>query len=281
MARPLSGLRNILREFQGKGPGRVITVARPASCLLLRGPAFGIIKPDQINPIKTESAEMPKLVEKVTIDAGTHSYAMRPADYVDALVLGTTAKDWVLPEDGNHLFFSATGDFFAQFFPDATANMVTNGDFAADTDWTKGTGWTIAGGVGVATGGISTFLTQDPVYPVIDGQAYRVTGAVTRSAGGVYPIVGGQRGTQVTATGSIDEIVIGGTTQVIGFEGNGFTGTVDNLTITPVAIVPGADIIKGTAPELNPTQRMAKGIGRVSLVAAEADTILTIAVTRN
>ena len=24
--------------------------------------------------------------------------------------------------------------------------LVTNGDFATDTDWTKGTGWTISGG---------------------------------------------------------------------------------------------------------------------------------------
>ena len=40
------------------------------------------------------------------------------------------------------------------------SELVTNGDFAADSDWTKGAGWAITGGVAEYTGATSTALEQ-------------------------------------------------------------------------------------------------------------------------
>ena len=44
--------------------------------------------------------------------------------------------------------------------PTLGADVVVNGDFDADTDWGKGTGWTIAAGVASKAAGTGSFLTQ-------------------------------------------------------------------------------------------------------------------------
>lgn len=110
---------------------------------------------------------------------------------------------------------------------------VTNGDFDTDTDWTKGTGWTIGSGVATATGAISTAIEQNSAVTLIEGQAYTVTYTMTRSAGGLIPSVGGTDGTEQTADGTYTEVIIAGSTQVLAWTGNGFTGTLDSVSVTP------------------------------------------------
>jgi len=110
-------------------------------------------------------------------------------------------------------------------------SYVSNGDFATDTVWTKGTGWSIGAGVATATGAISTAISQTAPATLTDGAAYRVTYTITRSAGGLIPSIGGANGTERTATGTYTEIIIAGSTQAIAFTGNGFTGTLDNVVI--------------------------------------------------
>ena len=52
--------------------------------------------------------------------------------------------------------------------------LVTNGTFATDSDWVKGTGWSISGGVGVANGVTSQNLRQNGV--ALEGnKVYSVT----------------------------------------------------------------------------------------------------------
>lgn len=53
------------------------------------------------------------------------------------------------------------------------AETVTNGVFAADSDWTKGAGWTIAAGVASFSGSTVTDLSQ--VLTVLNGETYEVT----------------------------------------------------------------------------------------------------------
>jgi hypothetical protein len=53
------------------------------------------------------------------------------------------------------------------------AETVTNGEFAADSDWTKGTGWTIAAGVASFSGSAVADLSQ--VLTVVSGETYEVT----------------------------------------------------------------------------------------------------------
>ena len=120
-------------------------------------------------------------------------------------------------------------------FVDSGLNKyATNGTFAADSDWTKGAGWSIGSGVATATGAISTAIEQDAAVTVIEGQSYTVTMTITRTAGGLIPSIGGTDGTERTAAGTYTETIIAGSTQALAFTGNGFTGTLDDVTVTRV-----------------------------------------------
>lgn len=60
--------------------------------------------------------------------------------------------------------------------------LVTNGAFAANTDWTKGTGWTIASGVASKAAGAAANLTQ--AIALTAGQSFEVTYTVTALSAG-------------------------------------------------------------------------------------------------
>jgi hypothetical protein len=112
------------------------------------------------------------------------------------------------------------------------AEYVTNGAFASDTGWTKGTGWTIAAGVATATGAISTALSQTAAITLIAGYTYTITYTVTASAGTVTPSIGGTAGTARSTSATFTETIVAGSTQILAFTGAGFTGTLDNVTVT-------------------------------------------------
>jgi len=125
-------------------------------------------------------------------------------------------------------------DILMVFADRVRPDYVTNGTFATDTGWTKGAGWTIGAGVATATGAISTDLTQNATAPLlVAGMSYTIAFTITRSAGGVIPKIGGTSGTERTSAGTYTETIIAGSTQAITFSGNGFTGTVDAVTIKP------------------------------------------------
>ncbi len=129
---------------------------------------------------------------------------------------------------------------------------VTNGTFATDTAWTKGSGWTIGSGVATATGAISTAIEQNAAVTLVQGQSYNVTMTITRSAGSLTASVGGTAGTARSANGTYTETIIAGSTQVIAFTGAGFTGTLDNVTVT-AAVGEGFQILPPTAYTINGT----------------------------
>lgn len=134
--------------------------------------------------------------------------------------------------------------------------------------WTLGTGWTIAGSTAVATGDISTALSQTAASPLIQGQAYLLTFTATQSAGGVIPSIGGTNGTERTSSATFSEVIIAGATQTIAFTGNSFTGTIDNVTIYPCASVPG-DATAGQSAIQNPKGFLLNGNKtRLSVVSA-------------
>lgn len=141
--------------------------------------------------------------------------------------------------DGTETTFTLSEDFgndedILMVFADRQlAQYVTNGAFASDTGWTKGAGWTIGAGVATATGAISTDLSQNAAFPLVEGMSYTLTFTVTRSAGGVIPKLGGTAGTERTSAGTFTETIVAGSTQTIVFSGNAFTGTLDAISIKP------------------------------------------------
>lgn len=130
---------------------------------------------------------------------------------------------------------------------DTRVNLVTNGDFATDTAWTKGTGWTISGGKGNKAAGASTSLDQ--VISLAAGSVYRTSYVVVFTAGTSFRIrllngAVNQNGTLRTASGTYRESLtaLTGNTAVSMLTSSSFAGTVDDVVVyleTPTCVPPG------------------------------------------
>lgn len=112
------------------------------------------------------------------------------------------------------------------------ADIITNGAFAADSDWTKGSGWSIGSGVATASTA-STALSQ--TLTLTEGRSYELVYTITRTAGSVTPSIGGTAGTARSSSGTYTETIKAGSETTIAFTGASFSGTVDNVTLTPLA----------------------------------------------
>jgi len=91
------------------------------------------------------------------------------------------------------------------------AELLTNGAFAADTDWTKGTGWTIAAGLASsdATQAGDSDLTQTITPTNLD--EYLVTLIISgRTAGNITPVMGSTEGTDRAGNATYAEVITSG-----------------------------------------------------------------------
>jgi hypothetical protein len=201
------------------------------------------------NPVILDAAGRPATGNGSIWLSGTYDFVVKDANDVEIESTQNVTAFTALPSTSDAYFesFSGTGIQTAFTTSDdlgvdekaiyvwvnsGLQESVTNGDFATDSGWTKGAGWTIGSGVATATGAISTAISQTSITSVIEGQAYSVTYTITRSAGGLIPSVGGNNGTEQTASGTYTEVIIAGATQELAFTGNSFTGTLDNVSIT-------------------------------------------------
>lgn len=124
---------------------------------------------------------------------------------------------------------ATTAKFFASMLGhEILIESILNGTFAADTDWTKGAGWTIGTtGKATATGAISTDLSQTVLT---SGITYRVTFTMTRTAGTLTATCGTQAGTARSTNGTFTEDIVANGTG-FKFATSGFTGTVDTVKV--------------------------------------------------
>lgn len=115
------------------------------------------------------------------------------------------------------------------------AELVTNGDFATDTIWTKGTGWTIAAGVATHAAGSASDLSQ--AVAITQDVYYRLEFDVTgRTAGSVTPKVGDTSGTAISADASdIKESIRSGAGTDVTFSATSdFDGSIDNVSLKDI-----------------------------------------------
>lgn len=118
----------------------------------------------------------------------------------------------------------------------STANLSTNGTFAADTDWTKGTGWTIGSGVATHAAGVGGRIYQ--AVTMTGGDDYRVSFTIACTDGEFTPELNGASlvsGTARTASGTYAETLTAPTTPTqLRFLGDyDFDGTLDDVVIYP------------------------------------------------
>lgn len=112
------------------------------------------------------------------------------------------------------------------------AESIVNGDFATDTIWTKGTGWTISSGTANKAAGVASDLSQD--ITAVTGKLYVVKYDVSgRTAGSITPDVAGTNGVARSTNGSFEELITGGAVDTFfRLEADStFDGSIDNVSV--------------------------------------------------
>lgn len=200
---------------------------------------------------------------------GSYDFVVTNADGTDPITIPNQTSFNTIAAAGASYFQSFSGDGtttnFALsqplgtdenavlFFVDnGLVDFITNGNFATDTVWNKGAGWTIGSGVATATGAISTSINQNANANINAGQSYTIIYTITRSVGTITPNVGGTLGTARSASGTYTETIIAGASQSLGFDTAGFTGTLDNVSVKLVESQ-GWQVVPPTAFTLNNT----------------------------
>jgi len=124
-------------------------------------------------------------------------------------------------------------------FSQEGVQLVTNGSFSTDTDWTKGTGWSISGGSancdGTQTAG--TQLEQNGTYTI--NKVYKITYTISVTAGtvDVRLKLGGTlvTGAVQTASGTYTEYLTSTGNTAFAVRGNiDFIGSIDNVSVREV-----------------------------------------------
>lgn len=142
-------------------------------------------------------------------------------------------RTWSMGNIGPNLLACPRGGKIWEFHPAITApELVTNGSFATDTDWTKGSGWTISAGAAHCTTVTSTGLTQtilcEPMsYFILECDATLTDGTLQISIGST------DIGAAIDASGNVQRTVYGGNSGgslSLAFTGVGFKGSLANVT---------------------------------------------------
>ena len=117
------------------------------------------------------------------------------------------------------------------------ADVIVNGAFAADTDWTKGTGWTISGGTGNCDGTqVAASTLSQTVAPLTVGTRYGVSFTISDyEAGTIRPQAGATNGTSVGANGLYYEEIVCTTSTGFAMEADtSFIGKIDDVVAEPI-----------------------------------------------
>jgi hypothetical protein len=169
----------------------------------------------------------------------TPSLAMIPSAYADSKVYS------VLPNNGD-------GDFTFNRDSSATrvgqngliqevgffsSEKVINGDFATDSDWIKGTGWTISGGKANSDGSQTAYSTikQNGAAPI--NTNYKLVFTATITSGNILPSVGGSNGQgQISESGTyiFYTIASSGDDGLYFGASSDFVGSIDNVSLKEV-----------------------------------------------
>ncbi len=137
-----------------------------------------------------------------------------------SIVLTPTAYD-----NGRMLSVKPNTDLFG-------AELVTNGDFATDSNWNKNSNWTISGGVAIADGSSDLDINQGTTIATI-GKSYKITyEVVSISQGGFFFKFGGVNGVPKYSVGVYTEIIQAVNTNRIALDSeNNAIGSIDNISI--------------------------------------------------
>jgi len=115
------------------------------------------------------------------------------------------------------------------------SELVTNGDFSADSNWTKGTGWTIAAGKATHATGSTSQIYQD--ISAVSGSFYRFVYTTSGiSAGGMQAMVGDEAGVSRTTNDTWTEYIQcdGADSNAKVQAGSACDGSIDDISVKQI-----------------------------------------------
>lgn len=114
-----------------------------------------------------------------------------------------------------------------------SGELVTNGTFDTDTDWTKGTGWTISAGVATHAAGTGSNLSQ--TLTLISGETYVVEYTISGVTAGTVraQFDSAEIGISNGSNGTYYETFVApnGSPNLIFSAGSSFNGSIDNISV--------------------------------------------------
>ena len=179
----------------------------------------------------------------ITYDQGTGSNEIPTSAQVSNMLSGISIEAGDVYTSSNNVFDTGTVQDFDAITADSISinntNMVTNGTFDADAEWSYDANWSIAGGVAQYASTTNTSIEEIYVdIGTVSGHTYQVSYKLTLSGSGVffYPKVGGQDGVTRLVGGNYTENITAVNTDVFGFEilpalGGTVNATLDNVVI--------------------------------------------------
>jgi hypothetical protein len=113
-------------------------------------------------------------------------------------------------------------------------NQVTNGTFDADTNWTKGTDWTIGSGVATKIAGTASDLSQDTGEA--GSKMYYISFTLTRTAGTLQVAIGGVTYGEIFQTNGSKTAYVysSGIGDLTFMADSSFAGTIDDANVQEV-----------------------------------------------
>lgn len=149
-------------------------------------------------------------------------------------------------------------------------SFVNDGTFNSVSDWTLGSGWSIGSNTAIATGAISTAVSQTTPALLVSGNQYLVTFTVVRTAGSIaVSLGGGTAGTSVSASSTVTQTITAGSTQTLAFTGTSFTGSIAAVSIIPYTTGSMTPSIGGT----NGVTRTSAGAYTETIVAGSTQVV--------
>ncbi len=153
-----------------------------------------------------------------------------------------TAHAWYRMGNGS-FDDKANGAIHDQHNPGFGADLVTNGDFAADSTWSKGTGMLIEDGVCKFNGNQNAQLSQN--IGLVTGAVYKAKFTISNYVSGELDVnIGGNtRQGNYTANGTYEVVEISSTGNNLFFQekndSGGFVGHLDNVSVKRLNGLPG------------------------------------------
>ena len=122
-------------------------------------------------------------------------------------------------------------------FSELSSELVTNGDFATDTAWAKGTGWSISGGSANCDGTQTAYSTIKQIGAAPINTNYKMVFTADITSGSILPSVGGSNGQgQISASGTYTFYTIAsiGDNNLYFGASSDFIGSIDNVSVKEV-----------------------------------------------